>query len=367
MPFERGSVSFRMLYVPHDLPKDTVDRFAAHAASPLDSVHDEQLSGWVTGRHLLDRQIDEDTAYYGGYLRLTLQTAERKIPSSLLHAECTMEELAVLRADGRDFLNRKERSKLKKEVADRLLPQMPPQVKGMPFVYRPGSKILYANAMSQKQCDLFTSCFQSTVGMPLFPLTTESLAMEWSNVDTREWRPTSFSPELSDASMTEVPGRDFLTWLWFVSEERGGTISLADGAQAGVLIEGPLAFAHEGNGAHEIVLRKGEPVGSAEAKTCLLCGKKLKQAKLSMAIGDDLWQTTVNADELAFRSLALPHSDEILDPVSLFQERMTRLERFTELFLALHDAFAKERSNSSGWSNTRKDIHKWVKGRTGRA
>ena len=123
MPFESGSVSFRLFHVPHKMPDDVIDRFAARAAVPLDTVSNEPMYGWVTGRHLLARHITEETATYGGYLRLALQQAERKVPPALQRAEARMEELAQLAADHKEFLNRNEKSAIRKSVTERLLPE----------------------------------------------------------------------------------------------------------------------------------------------------------------------------------------------------------------------------------------------------
>ena len=76
------------------MPKDALERFAAHAAPPLKSVGVESVHGWVGGRHMLDLPITEESAFYGGYLRLVLMKAERKVPTSLLRAECMLEEWA---------------------------------------------------------------------------------------------------------------------------------------------------------------------------------------------------------------------------------------------------------------------------------
>jgi recombination associated protein RdgC len=355
-----------MFFMSRALPDDAVERFAQHAAPPIDTVRDTARRGWVTGRHLLDRNITEESAYYGGYLRLTLQEAERKIPKTLLKAEQTMEELAVLAAEGREFLNRRQKSEIKKQVEERLMPTMPPQVKGFPFVYKPGQRLMLATASSPKQCDVFSAMFQSTMGYPLLPFTPDIIPLERTNTDVREWKPSSFSPEMPDETMETQPGREFLTWLWYLTEEREGRLDL-NGETVNILLDGPLTFAHEGGGAHVIGLRGGAPTGSTEANACLRCGKKLKQAKLTLAKDDEIWSGNVGADEFVIRSLSLPASEELLDPISRFQERMIKLEDFCEMFLELYDQFVKERSEPTRWHETQKAIHRWVKTRTGRA
>ena len=80
MPFESGSVSFRMVELPRTFPKDWVEKFAAHRAGSLDAVGTGEQRGWVTGRHLLDSKITEESALHAGRVRLALRQAERKVP-----------------------------------------------------------------------------------------------------------------------------------------------------------------------------------------------------------------------------------------------------------------------------------------------
>ncbi|HBA84336.1 MAG TPA: hypothetical protein DCZ95_09610 [Verrucomicrobia bacterium] len=367
MAFESGSISCRMFTMPRKLPEDVVERFAKDAAPPLETIAEGEVKGWVTGRHLLDRNITEETAYYGGYLRLSLRLAEKKVPQSLLRAECRMEELAVMAAEDKPFLKSQQRAEIRKSVHERLLPSMPPQLKAMPFICRPESRYLYASALSAKQSDQFASSLGSTLGFNVFPLTPETAAAERKKVDARDWSGTSFTPDLEDNEMESQPGREFLTWLWFVAEAQEGTIYLEEQGQVHVLIEGPLTFVHEGNGAHISVLRQGEPVNSAEARTCLLSGKKLKSAKVTFAIGEENWKVTLDADEFVLRGLTVPQSEDHLDPISRFQERMQGLEKFSDMYFGLYDVFMDLRSDSNRWKKTRDAIREWVKSRKGRS
>ncbi len=362
MSFESGSISFRMLYVPRALPRNAVEKFAALAAPPIGTLGDGEINGWVTGRHLLDRHITPDTAIYGGFLRLSLMKAEKKIPESLLRAECKMEELAQLAASGRDRLSAATRSDIRRAVEARLLPQMPPTLKGIPFVYDEKAELVYVGALSDKQLDAFQIFFTQAIGFGLIPVDAESAALKRRETSPRDWKPTSFSPELSDDELPETPGRDFLTWLWFVAEARGGLIKAGELGDFAVMVEGPLLFVMEGGGAHETALRKGEPLMSAEAKTALLAGKKLKRAKITLARDKQAWSCSFDADSFVFRGLKLPEGEK-LDPVSRFQERMLMLDIFQGAFLNLYDRFVEERRDPAIWKDAQADIHKWVRGR----
>jgi hypothetical protein len=359
MAFESGSVSYRMFYVTKTIPNDAVARFAEMAAPPINTLSDGEIHGWVSGRHLLDRAINEKNAYYAGFLRLTLMKAERKIPEALLRAECRMEELAQQEASGKAFLTRSEKKDIKDAIVSRLLPTMPPQLKGIPFIYDDRDGIIYAAALNEKQMDAFTIYFSQTLGFNLIPVLPETAAMKRLRVNVKEWAPTSFSAECDDSEAGQDPGEDFLTWLWFYSEARGGIAHLDDLGEFAVMIDGPLNFILEGSGAHDVVLRRGEPRLSAEAKTALLGGKKLKQAKLTLAQGDLSWSCTFTAAGFVVRGLKLPPLEK-MDAVTAFQERMNQIARFSEAVLRLFDRFVQERNTIKDWKKATGEIRAWV-------
>ena len=366
MAFESGSLSFRSFVLPEEPPDNLIEKFARHAAPPLQfSMAENTLQGWVTGRHLLDRNITEDTAYLAGCLRLTLMKAERTIPPSLLRAECKMEELAEMQAKGVNYLRRNERSAIKKQVTERLLPQMPPVLTGIDWTARPQSRYLYATALTDKQLDAFCLHFRNTTGLHPEPLTPETLAAMLAGKDCRNLAPVSFSPEMDDSVAELHIGRDFLTWLWFFAEACGGEIEVEED-RAAILVEGPLHFAFEGAGAHETVLKKGQPTISAEAKTALLAGKKLRSAKLTLSMHDQEWKLVLDADTFAHRSVVLPKGEEVIGPEERFLDRFHAIERLQAILTALYQRFLQERLDEKEWIAVRKTMHQWVAERSTR-
>ena len=85
MSFERGSVSLKVFFTPTNepLPSNVVEAFAKDAIPSMDSMPVDGCLGWATGRHLLDRNITEDSAKVAGRLRLTLVKGDRTIPAAL--------------------------------------------------------------------------------------------------------------------------------------------------------------------------------------------------------------------------------------------------------------------------------------------
>lgn len=368
MGFDSGSMTFRVYEVQGALNADSVAEFARNAAPPISTLNREPIAGWVGPRHLLDREIGEETCLAGMYLRLTLMKAERKIPASLLRANCRLEEQVEMKARGLPYLNRATRREIKEAVVERLLPTMPPTLSGIPVVFDLGRNRAYAQAMSEKQQDAFVAAFRQTTGLGIVPYAPEIAALKLKGVNVRDLEPACFAPDPANAVASEGLGLDFLTWLWFFWENEGGTIpaGAGGGSPYGVMFEGPLTFIVEGDGAHEAVLRKGMPLLSAEAKTALTSGKKLRRAKLVLARGDDMWAAALDGADFSFRSLRVPKG-EPLDPAALFQERMLHLETFCDVFYGLYERFLDLRRDGGAWDRTLDAMRAWVAARTGRA
>ena len=357
MAFESGSASFRVFHLCRQLPPDYIERFAKHAAQPCAMVGELEQRGWVTGRHLLDRSITEDRAKRGSYTCLALQEAQRKIPAALLKAECRMEELACMDAEGRPFLNKQEKADIREQVRERLSASTPVSVKGINMVYRPGEDLL-ADCLSARDCDVFTAHLLKTQEVNAFPITAVFYPY-LIDMDSRDLKATSFSPRMADELMDVDIGRDFLTWLWYYSEACGGVCSLG-GNPVSIMIEGPLLFAHNGDGALETLLRKGATTASAEAKACLLAGKKLKRASIVLALGEVQWRVNLDADEFIFRSVKLPKIEEYLDDQSHFEERMKRIKTLTGYMFSLYKRFLYGRSSPVVWAEEKPKIYEWV-------
>ena len=361
MSFQSGSITLRMLHLPNQLPTDAIEAFAKKAAPSTIGV--EAVSGWVGGRHLLDLPITEENAKLGGYLRLNLLQAERKVPTKVLQAECAIEEQAEMKASGKPFVDRKTRSKIRKNVIARLLPNIPPTLKGCQFVADERAGTIYSEAASDNQCDALCVQFLTTTGIPAFPMNCETIAATLG-LKTTEWGKTSFAKDIPDEAMENTAAFDFLTWLWFVSETRGGLVQTKDG-QIAITIEGPLTFGRDGEGAHQISLKDGLPTASAEAKTALLAGKKLEKAKLLIGkSADEIYAFGFDVANFVFRGLKLPEPKELLDPASAFQQRIQQLGNFKEIILELFRLFATERSNPTQWSQTQKEMQAWVADRS---
>ena len=367
MSFESGSIGVRAYFQPKDWPEDALERFARHAAPPLKLLGTHELHGWVGGRHLLDTPIDEDGGRHGGYLRLTLMQAERRVPPALFRAECMMEELAWMRAEGKAFVDRETRRRIRKMVMERLQPTMPPTLRGIPLIHDTNEGLLYTGALSDRQHDALVAGVRGALGVSIIPVTFETLVAAKIRANVKNWNPTSFTPDISDEESGLTPPEDFLTWLWFAIETDGGVFDIPQEGSVGVALDGPLLFTAEGErAAQEAVLRRGAPLSSAEAQTALRGGKKLRRARLTLSAHPRTWSCTFDAGQFVFRGLKVTEPEERVDAVSLFQNRMAELGGFFRVMGGLVARFARLRAHTDEWSKTRAAIHAWTSKRRGR-
>ena len=359
MSFDSGNVSFRLFYLQREYTSAVVEDFARHAAPPIDTLDRDPISGWVSGRHLFDRDITDEKCVAGPFLNVQLMKAEKKIPPALLRAYLKQEEDIERKARETEILSRKAKAEVKARVTAMLQPKMPPTLSSIPIVMDFRNDLLVAGALSDKQIDTLGPAFKETVGTLPILLTPETAAMKRKQVNAKDLLPVVFTPDAAiDPSTEGTLGMDFLTWLWFAWEKDGGVYHLPDGREFGVMLEGPVTFFREGQGAHEVALRNGVPLNSREAGTALYCGKKLKRVKVVMAQGDSVFSATMDAD-FAARGLKLPKGEQIEEAGKL-EERMLMIEFFWSAWLSLFDRFLDLRTDSQQWPKTLAKMREWI-------
>ncbi len=137
-------------------------------------------------------------------------------------------------------------------------------------------------------------------------------------------------------------GREFLTWLWRVSEERGGSVFVPESGDVSIVFQKRVIL-ESGEGDYtETVSCQGFHATLEEGKAALRQGKKVREARILMGLGDHEWEFTFKADQFQFQSVRPPKTfgrseDEddlegrVLERISLMEEPKKVMERlFTE-------------------------------------
>jgi recombination associated protein RdgC len=144
-------------------------------------------------------------------------------------------------------------------------------------------------------------------------------------------------------------GQEFLTWLWYKSEERGGAVFLPDSGDIQVGFEKHMLLESGEGESLERLICKGLQTELQEAKTGLLMGKKPEQARIYLAKGDYEWRLTLGATLFEYRNVSLPRTlsaDEevsdavaweakVLERIGMTEEAMHTIDELFRLFLDL--------------------------------
>ncbi len=158
-------------------------------------------------------------------------------------------------------------------------------------------------------------------------------------------------------------GREFLTWLWFKSEERNGTISVDDYGDLELIFENRMVLESGEDEYSENVICLGRHSRLKEAKRGVSLGKKVREARIKVNFQENEWVFTLKGDSFDFQSLKLPpimsESKEGEEKEGRFWERIYLVEEVVKIMETLFKAFLELRCDEA-WAQEVKRIRKWV-------
>ncbi|NOX25295.1 MAG: hypothetical protein GXP59_04125 [Deltaproteobacteria bacterium] len=162
-------------------------------------------------------------------------------------------------------------------------------------------------------------------------------------------------------------GQEFLTWLWYKSEERGGAVELPGIGDLTVAFEKHIILEYGDGDSFEKVICQGLQAELREARTGLRMGKKLEQARILLARGEYEWNLTVKASRFEFKSVKVPktmsdgeESDDpeavegrILEKIGMYEEILHLVDELFRLYLTvrLSESWGAELDRIRAWIN----------------
>lgn len=166
-------------------------------------------------------------------------------------------------------------------------------------------------------------------------------------------------------------GQEFLTWLWYKSEERGGSIELPGYGDIIVVFEKHMLLEFGEGESNEKCICSGLQTELQEARTGLKMGKKLEQARMQLIKGDYEYNFTLAGALMEFRNVKLPktagteHEDD--NPESVEGMILERTFLFDELVRTVNDLFRLflERRIGDQWREELAHIRAWIHGQSG--
>jgi hypothetical protein len=364
MGFLKGALTFsryRLTGETREEVEGIIDsQIRKYAFTTFSNPTDEKIMGWTGLENILDTDFQNASYAWGPYLLFSLRVDRRMIPPSLLKIRVLEAEKQSLAETGRKRIDRQQREALRESVRLDLLRHAPPIPAFFEICWSVSDRSLLFSSLSDKVIDDFQALFKTTFGdLPCPYVPWDPTFLDPAIAGALALRERSDPPEID----RNVLGREFLTWLWFKSEERNGMISLADGTETEVLFVRRLVL-ESGDGEYaETVVCQGVHADLKEGREALRQGKKIKEARLKLSRDTATWEFTFKADRFQFQSLKQPvimdsEMDEE-DKSGQVLERIYLLEMVIRIMDQLFMSFLNLRM-SGQWLQERTRMHQWL-------
>jgi len=163
-------------------------------------------------------------------------------------------------------------------------------------------------------------------------------------------------------------GQEFLSWLWWKSEERGGNIALPGQGDIQVIFEKHMLLEYGQGQDTEKLICRGLQTELKEARTGMFIGKKLEQARIRIEQAQYEWSFTIAAGVMEFRNVRLPKTARsetdgknnpeetegmVLERIYLFEELIRIVNDLFHIFLLVRVGYE--------WKDEILKIRNWVK------
>jgi len=159
---------------------------------------------------------------------------------------------------------------------------------------------------------------------------------------------------------TSFLGKEFLTWLWYITEKQEGLVEISDGGGAAeVWLCDSIVLSGASVGAERVTIRTEDPASCVEARMALRQGKKVEKARVRFVRGQREWTVTISGESLALSSVKIPalltrEEDEKL------HERLSLLEQVDGMVSSLFMDFLRIRTDEAAWPDELASLKAWI-------
>jgi hypothetical protein len=302
----------------------------------------EEVLG-ITGRDAGHRNFEFEDIQVGDHLAFCISSMQRNPPASLVALHAAEAERQFMKANQYTYVSRKNKREIREDVIETLQENTPVTYNciNVTVLFMTDTEgYLLIGETSPRNVELtclymYELADHADIKLSILPHNIEQVT-ERLAIDHEPFHLAEAVTEDND----HMQARDFLMWLWKVSEF--GPQPLQNEGWGIGITTGNLMFAGEsnGSGADEVTLSKGVPPLAREAQSSILAGKKLNRATFQLGQDvDNVYEFSYLSDKQAFSSLKLPDSEEI-EVYSSALETIDRVLSFIELIEKLYAAYA---------------------------
>lgn len=366
MGIRKGTLSFARYRLIGSLPDHFPDffneRLRKHAFETVWRTADEKAAGWTGLEDPLDTDFPYASYAQGRYLLFSLRIDRKAIAPALLRLRIMEAERKKLLETGQKKLYREQREAIREATRLEILGKTLPTPSFFEICWSVTDNTLTFCSLSDKVFEELRELFRDSFGLTLTPRVPWDAQAPTAG-PTAQGGHADPAPSLPPGIDPLTIGREFLTWLWFKSEERNGTVLIPGAGESEVLFIRRLVL-ESGDGEYaETVVCQGMHADLKEGKEALRQGKKITAARLRVAHDKTEWEFTFKADRFHFQSLKLPTlpegDGEEVDREGQLLERVYLIEKAAGLMDLLFQLFLNIRL-SGDWGTEQTRMQKWI-------
>lgn len=363
MGLRKGTLTFSRYRVTGTLPDRFADffneRLRRHAFQSVWRTSDEKAAGWTALDDPLDTEFQFASYAQGRYLLFSLRIDRKSVPPALLKLRVAEAEQQKRQETGQKRLYREQREAIREAVRLDLLGRALPAPSFCEICWSPADNRLSFGSLSDKLFDELQDLFRESFSLSLVPYLPGERLLPDPTLGAPADPVSPWPPGIDPLTI----GREFLTWLWFKSEERSGAIAVPELGECNVAFIRRLVL-ESGDGEYaETVVCQGMHSDLKEGREALRQGKKISAARLRLNHDQTEWEFTFKADRFHFQSMKLPtlpeDEGEEIDREGQVLERIYLMERAAEVMDRLFESFLSLRQ-TSGWEAERPRMERWI-------
>jgi recombination associated protein RdgC len=360
----KGAVTFSRFMIIGETPSNFTDfinqRIRQYAFQDLAGKMQEKTMGWTGIQNVLDTDFRHASYAWGDYLLFSLRIDRRMVPPSLLKVRALEAEMQYIKETGRKKCDKMAREQIREGLRQDLLSQIHPTPSFYEICWSVSKGCLLFTCLSEKVMQDFQDLFKSAFGLAAAPFVPWDRRIRDQEAAAGVGAMEKTAPGAMDPKSV---GREFLTWLWFKSEERNGVIRIPGEGETEVHLMRRLVL-ESGDGEYsESVVCQGMHADLNEGREALRRGKKIREARIQLTRDAATWEFTFKADRFEFQSMKMPVvmdlEDQQEDRDGRVLERIYLLEAVIRCMDGLFELFASLRQ-SDAWNEEQARMIKWL-------
>ncbi|MEE8399745.1 MAG: hypothetical protein V3S89_12115 [Desulfobacterales bacterium] len=158
-------------------------------------------------------------------------------------------------------------------------------------------------------------------------------------------------------------GNEFLTWLWFVMENRPDVLKASSDDFTSLDIGNRMVLEITANDTVERITLKGDRIGLEEGMLSMQKGGVVTELQLVYKSGSDEWQFSIKGESLNISGLKTPHTGRIESENEVegaVLEKVFLCEKVFGFVNNLYSQFIHQRVSDSWKTSIVPSIRKWI-------